>query len=98
MKISEMILKIWENQEVMKNDVNDIKVTLAEQHITLEDHTRRSLANEAAVELLRKQIKPIENHVLMVNFAVKILLAIGGVVGFVASLLKVLEFFHIIIK
>lgn len=98
MKISEMILKIWENQEEMKKDVNDIKVTLAEQHITLEDHTRRSLANEAAVELLRKQIQPIENHVLMVNFTVKILLAIGGIVGFVASLLKVLEFFHIIIK
>lgn len=90
-----MLLKIWENQEEMKTDVNDIKVTLAEQHATLEDHTRRSLANEEAVELLRQQIKPIENHVLMVNFAVKILLTIGGAVGFVASLLKVFEFFGI---
>ncbi len=93
MKISEMILKIWENQEEMKSDLTDIKVTLAEQHITLEDHTRRSLANEEAVELLRQHIKPIEQHVLMVNAVVKIALGIGGAIGFVASVLKIFEFF-----
>lgn len=93
MKISEMLLKIWENQEEMKNDVTDIKITLAEQHATLEDHTRRSLSNEEAVALLREQIKPIENHVFMVNAVVKILLGLGGAIGFIASILKIVEFF-----
>lgn len=93
MKISEMMLKIWENQEEVKSDVNDIKVTLAEQHLTLQEHTRRSLANEEAVELLREHIKPIERHVLMVNAIVKIALTVGGAVGFVASTLKIIEFF-----
>lgn len=93
MKISEMLLKIWENQEDSKRDITDIKVILAEQHVTLEEHTRRSLANEEAVELLRQTIKPIETHVLMVNTIVKVILSIGGVIGFIASLLKVIEFF-----
>ena len=88
-----MLLKIWENQEDMKNDLNDVKITLAEQHVTLEEHTRRSLANEEAVELLRQHLKPIEQHVLVVNTAAKIILSIGGVVGFVASILKIIEFF-----
>lgn len=93
MKISEMMLKIWENQEEVKADINDVKITLAEQHITLQEHTRRSLANEEAVDLLREHIKPIEKHVFMVNAAVKIILALGGAVGFVASVLKIIEFF-----
>lgn len=93
MKISEMLLKIWENQEASKEDITEIKITLAEQHATLEEHTRRSLANEQAVELLKEHLRPIERHVLMVNAAVKIILALGGVIGFVASLLKIVEFF-----
>lgn len=94
MKISEMLLKIWENQEESKKDISDIKVTLAEQKTILDEHQRRSLANEESVALLREQMKPIENHVLLVNFAFKMILSIGGVIGFIASFLKILEFFR----
>jgi hypothetical protein len=93
MKISELLIKIWENQEETRTDVSEIKVTLAEQKVILEEHQRRSLANEEAVNILRDQMKPIENHVLMVNFAFKVILSVGGVIGVVASLLKILEFF-----
>ena len=87
------MMKIWENQEESKKEISDINITLAKQHVTLEEHTRRSLANEEAVDLLRQQIKPIEEHVLMVNTAAKIILVVTGAVGFIASLLKIVEFF-----
>ena len=92
MKISELMMKIWEGQETVKKDVSEIKVTLAEQHATLEEHMRRSLANEEAVELLRNQLKPIENHVLMVNATTKIIVAIVGSVGLIASIIRIIDF------
>lgn len=93
MKINEMLLKIWENQEESKKDINEIKVTLAEQKIVLDEHQRRSLANEESVNILREQIKPIENHVLIMNFIFKIILYVAGAIGTVASLLKIIDFF-----
>ena len=93
MKISEMILKIWENQEDIKSDVSEIKVNLAEQNAILEEHQRRSIANEEAVAILREHMKPIEDHVLKVNFFFKLRVAAGGVVGVVAAIVKIVDFF-----
>ncbi len=93
MKISEMLLKIWENQEETRESVSEIKTTLLVQQSILEEHQRRSLANEEAVELLRQHIKPIEEHVIMVNTVVKVALAIGGIIGVIATLLSIVQFF-----
>jgi archaellum component FlaC len=46
----------------------NIDVTLGKQSVVLEDHTRRSLANEKAVEYLKEELKPILKHVTIVNF------------------------------
>lgn len=88
-----MLLKIWENQEETREDVSEIKTTLLVQQSILEEHQRRSLANEEAVELLRQHIKPIEEHVIMVNTVVKVALAIGGIIGVIATLLSIVQFF-----
>lgn len=36
-------------------NISEINVTLAKQSVILEEHQRRSLANEEAVEVLKKQ-------------------------------------------
>lgn len=44
----------------------------------LADHTRRSLANEEAVELLRQRFDPLEKHVAMWAGAGKVLTVLAG--------------------
>lgn len=92
MKIEEMMLRIWENQEELKKDVSEIKVAQAEMKVVLDEHQRRSLANEEAVAILRDQVKPIESHVFLVNTLTKLGLAlIGGIVSII-SLFQAVEF------
>lgn len=93
MKVGELLLKIWENQEEAKNDINDIKVTLAEQKIILDEHQRRSIANEASVELLKEQIAPLEKHVLVYSLIGKFILGISIVVGIATGLIQIINFF-----
>jgi len=45
--------------------VCEVHVTLAKQQIILEEHQKRSLYNEKAVELLSKELKPLRDHVVM---------------------------------
>lgn len=92
--LDSQVEKLLEMQEDLKHEIKDINVTLIKQSMILEEHTRRSLANEEAVELLRDHMAPIEKHILLVNTLTKAALAIGGVVGFLASVAKIVEFFH----
>jgi predicted nuclease with TOPRIM domain len=76
-------------------------VTLGKQSIILEDHTRRSLANEEAVKLaknvadialetLRNELKPIQRERYMVKGAMKIvgvLIGAGSVIGGIVKFL-----------
>jgi hypothetical protein len=71
-------------------DLVTIKLTLAEQHHTLEDHTRRSLAAEEALELLKAEVKPIALHVAVVGALGKIIVFSGSALGLVAGVLKLL--------
>lgn len=68
--------RILDKLEEMDKRLDTIDLTLVKQHVTLEEHIRRSLANEEAVEMLREEIKPIQAHVNMINGALKLL---GGI-------------------
>ena len=48
-----------------RQDVMDI--TLAKQETNLKEHMRRSLANEEAVAILKDELKPVINHVFLMN-------------------------------
>lgn len=56
------------------NDVGEIKVVQAAQHVTLQEHIRRT-------ELLEEDIKPIKRHVWMIEGAVKLIGLIGIFAG-----------------
>lgn len=66
----------------------DIRETLARQAAVLEDHTRRSLANEANLELLRAEFAPVKSHVAVVGAIAK---GSGAAVGLVGTILGILR-------
>lgn len=72
----DLMNEIRTEQSETRKTLSRIDVTLAAQHVTLEDHQRRSLANEELVETLRAEIKPLSLHVAIVN---RMGAAIGGI-------------------
>ena len=59
--------------------------------MVLTEHERRSTAAEGNLELLRNQIKPIEQHVTFVRGVVKTLLVLVTIAGVVGTFLKLLK-------
>lgn len=57
-------------------NIISIKINLAENNVILADHTRRSLANEKATEILKTELKPVLLHVAILNTLGKIALAV----------------------
>lgn len=86
--------RIYDKQERMSEDIADIKIVLAKQEENLRQHMYRTELAEESIDLLRKQLKHIDNHVTMVNGGIKVLGGLAFFAGFVFSVLKIIEFFQ----
>jgi hypothetical protein len=88
--------KIETKIDKLDNRLDNVDVTLGKQSVILEDHTRRSLANEQQVELLKKKLEtdlqPIKNHVAMIHGVFKFIGVIASIAGVIECGVKVLEY------
>lgn len=81
-RIDTKLDKLDERQDLMN-------VTLVRQAATLEDHTRRSLANEEALEVLRQEVKPLITTQAAFGTMTKIVIRVGAVLGVLGAGFKV---------
>lgn len=71
--------RVLDKLDIIDSRLNDIDKTLAAQHVTLEEHTRRST-------MLEEEFKPLKKHTTMVDGAVKFVALAGIVAAFVESI------------
>lgn len=93
--IENQIEKLDEKVDKLDEKIQDIGVVLTRNTSSLEEHMRRSLANEEAIQLMRQQIKPIESHVASVHTVLKIFGFLGLLASLGAGLVKIIQFFAI---
>jgi uncharacterized membrane protein YheB (UPF0754 family) len=86
--------KMNEKLDAIVAKQGEMNITLVRLTDSVEVHVKRSDLLEERVDLLAGDLKPVEDHVTMVNGALKFLVYLGAVVGLVAGLLKIFEFFH----
>ena len=51
--------------------LQNIDITLGKQHVSLIEHMSRSASNEKAIGLIVKELKPIINQYVIINFIAK---------------------------
>jgi len=72
------IERVFEKLDDIASKQADMNAILASQAVELKDHIRRTALLEEAVEVIRADVKPIEQHVAKVGLAAKIAAAIGA--------------------
>lgn len=82
--------RIFAKIDKIEDHLNSIDKTLVQQHETLKDHTRRSLANEEALEILKTEFKPIVFQYTLIRVIYKSIIAILAS-GLIIELLKLLS-------
>jgi DNA repair ATPase RecN len=82
--------RIEEKLDKVQEDVSEIKVILARNTASLEEHMKRTAIAEERIELVQEQmavqIEPIRKHVIMVNTAIKLIAGAGAVILFLKEL------------
>lgn len=83
--------------------IDNIDVTLAKQQVILEEHMRRSIANEAAVDLLRTEVQnrhdllmeklePLTKYADRAVFVFQIAAAVGGLSATILTVMQIIKF------
>lgn len=89
----EMIKKVYEKQEKMAEDIQDMKLILVRQEENLRIHIYRTELAEENIKLLRQQLMPIEGHVKMVNGVFKFLGVLSLIVGIAVGVINIIQYF-----
>jgi hypothetical protein len=74
--VDKRIDRLEQKLDNVTDKLNSIDRTLIANTVILEEHQRRSIANEAAVKLLETQVLPISKHVHTVGILSKVGLAL----------------------
>lgn len=91
--VKSTLVSIENKIDKLDTRLDNVDVTLGKQSVILEDHTRRSLANERAVsileEQLNKEIAPIKEHLIQVHTILKMVGIVSSIVAFILGVLKI---------
>lgn len=86
MQIDNKLDVIEKKIDQINDRLHATNITLAEQHMSLKEHMRRTELLEVGLEsyknIMKETLKPIEKHVLLVNWGVKFIVAVAAVAGF----------------
>lgn len=87
--VVEAIKRIDDATKKISGDVDELKLTAAEQQIILAEHIRRTEANEALLEAYEARVKPLEDHISMWAGAWKVLAGLGVLASIAGAVYKI---------
>lgn len=77
--------------------LDNIDVTLARQAVSLEEHMKRSALNEEAVNILKDEFKPVQEHVIKIQSAWNtmrvIAIGVSGALAGAVAVISILKYF-----
>lgn len=89
--------RIYELLDKISEDISELKVTSAKQEENIKEHIRRTELAEENLEIIRKEIQPLKEHVIAINGVLKIIgvisVIIGSAAGFFEIASRTIEFF-----
>lgn len=83
--------RIYEVLDKIGEDISELKITAAKQEENLKEHIRRTDIAEENLELIRKEIQPLKEHVIVINGVLKIIGAISIIIGSAAGMIRIFE-------
>lgn len=84
--------KMHDSVKSIEAKINEIQIELVRQNVIVERHEARSTASEENNRLLEQKLDErlarLEKKELMINGGIKVILAIGSLVGFLLGIFK----------
>jgi 3-keto-L-gulonate-6-phosphate decarboxylase len=91
--VRDTLHELKDDVKSVKSDISDINITVAKQHVSLDEHMRRTEVNEKSIQHLKEAIKPLETHVATFGALAKLIGIFAAVATVVGVILSLAEYF-----
>lgn len=88
MGMETLLVRVVKQLDRLEAKTEAIDRILVRHGVVLDDHVRRSLANEQMIALVREEMAPLKTHVAAFGALAKALGALGTLVGIAAGVGK----------
>jgi hypothetical protein len=89
--------RLFEILDKISEDVSELKITVAKQEENIKEHIRRTEIAEQNLEIIHNEIRPLKEHVIVINAVLKgigvISIIIGSATGFFQLTKSIADFF-----
>lgn len=86
MSTEKLLIKI----DVLDSRLDSIDKKMVEHNADLKHHIFRTSLNEQRLELLERDLLPIKNHVIGINWAIKLMLTVGSLAAAAYAVTKLI--------
>jgi hypothetical protein len=91
--LKEAIDKLDVKVDRLDQRLDEMKELHMKNTSSLDEHILRTEINEENIALLREEIKPIQNHVIMIHGVLKVIGTLSTILGIIVGAVKVLQIF-----
>ena len=81
--------RIYELLDKISDDISELKITAAKQEENIKEHIRRTELAEENLEIIRKEIQPLKEHVIAINGVLRIIGVISIIIGSAAGFFEI---------
>jgi hypothetical protein len=89
--------RLYELLDRIGEDLSELKITVAKQEENIKEHIRRTEIAEQNLEIIHNEIRPLKEHVIVINAVLKgigvISVIIGSAAGFFQLAKSIGDFF-----
>lgn len=81
-------------QDKIAEDISEIKITLARNTDSLQEHMRRTDQNEEAIAVIREESMEVKAHIQSVKLLFRIIAGLGAITAFIVASINLIKLLH----
>lgn len=83
--------RIYELLDKIGEDISELKITAAKQEENIKEHIRRTELAEENLTLLRQEIEPLKQHVIVINGILRVIGVVSVIIGSAAGIFEIIS-------
>ncbi len=83
--------RIYESLDRIEADITNLRIITAKQEENIKEHIRRTELAEENLTLLRKEIEPLKQHVIVINGILRTIGVVSVVIGSAAGIFEIIS-------
>ena len=83
--------RIYESLDKIDSELTELRIISAKQEENIKEHIRRTELAEENLTLLRQEIEPLKQHVIVINGILRVIGVVSVIIGSAAGIFEIIS-------